>query len=85
IFSGGVAANSFLRSAVQHLANENDLHFSAPPQRLCTDNGVMIAWNGALLHARGLRIVHDTQSIDYSPVYVFTTHSGFLPISSLAT
>lgn len=46
VVAGGVAANSYLRSRIERLATEHDMHFSAPPLGLCTDNGAMIAWAG---------------------------------------
>ncbi len=46
VVSGGVAANSALRAALDRIARENGLTFLAPPLRLCTDNAAMIAWAG---------------------------------------
>lgn len=46
VVAGGVAANTYLRNALQQLATRNRLTFSAPPIRFCTDNGVMVAWAG---------------------------------------
>lgn len=46
VVSGGVAANTYLRSKLKLLAEENGLEFAAPPIRFCTDNGVMVAWAG---------------------------------------
>ena len=46
VVSGGVAANTSLREAIQNLARNKKMKFSAPPLKLCTDNGVMIAWAG---------------------------------------
>lgn len=46
VVAGGVAANTYLREALQKLADRHKLLFSAPPVRFCTDNGVMIAWAG---------------------------------------
>lgn len=46
VVSGGVAANTYLRTRMQELADRQGLIFSAPPIRFCTDNGVMIAWAG---------------------------------------
>ena len=46
VVSGGVAANRFLREHLTTLACAENLLFIAPPQRLCTDNAVMIAWAG---------------------------------------
>ncbi|MGB0660578.1 MAG: tRNA (adenosine(37)-N6)-threonylcarbamoyltransferase complex transferase subunit TsaD [Mangrovicoccus sp.] len=42
--AGGVAANQTLRGALEQVAG--DLPFCAPPLKLCTDNGAMIAWAG---------------------------------------
>ena len=46
VVSGGVAANTSLRTALMALAQKQKLIFAAPPLKLCTDNGVMIAWAG---------------------------------------
>ncbi len=46
VVAGGVAANARLRAALQDLAEWTGLTLIAPPARLCTDNGVMIAWAG---------------------------------------
>lgn len=46
VVSGGVAANQYIRDAISKLAEENDMTFSAPPIKQCTDNGAMIAWAG---------------------------------------
>lgn len=42
--AGGVAANQCLRAQLETVAG--DTPFLAPPLRLCTDNGAMIAWAG---------------------------------------
>jgi N6-L-threonylcarbamoyladenine synthase len=47
VVAGGVAANTAVRGALEGLAAERGLAFSAPPLWLCTDNGAMIAWAGA--------------------------------------
>jgi N6-L-threonylcarbamoyladenine synthase len=46
VVAGGVGANQTLRAALAKLAADSGLAFLAPPQRLCTDNGAMIAWAG---------------------------------------
>ena len=46
VVSGGVAANCALREAIENLARTRQMTFAAPPLKLCTDNGVMIAWAG---------------------------------------
>jgi N6-L-threonylcarbamoyladenine synthase len=44
VVSGGVAANSALRTVLQSTAERANVRFVAPPLRLCTDNAVMVAW-----------------------------------------
>lgn len=46
VVSGGVAANKYIRSIIEKESNKNNIEFKAPPIKLCTDNGVMIAWAG---------------------------------------
>lgn len=46
VFSGGVACNDFIFQALSEMANELGYKIFRPSKRLCTDNGVMIAWNG---------------------------------------
>lgn len=62
VVSGGVAANTYLRSKLEKLAEKNNLTFSAPPIKYCTDNGVMIAWAGLQRFAQG-----KTDSLDFKP------------------
>jgi N6-L-threonylcarbamoyladenine synthase len=54
VVAGGVAANASVRSALSALAEAHRLPFVAPPLWLCTDNGAMIAWAGALRFDAGL-------------------------------
>ena len=46
VVAGGVAANAALREALTQLCAEAGLPLVAPPPKLCTDNGAMIAWAG---------------------------------------
>jgi N6-L-threonylcarbamoyladenine synthase len=46
VIAGGVAANAALRSVLARFCAEAGLPMIAPPQKLCTDNGAMIAWAG---------------------------------------
>ncbi len=46
VIAGGVAANLAIRSALGRFCAEAGLPMVAPPQKLCTDNGAMIAWAG---------------------------------------
>jgi len=47
VVAGGVAANQALRVALREAATRHGFRLVAPPPRLCSDNGVMIAWAGA--------------------------------------
>ena len=44
--AGGVAANSAIRSGLEHVTEVSGVPLIAPPLKLCTDNGAMIAWAG---------------------------------------
>lgn len=46
VIAGGVAANQYLRERLARLAADEGMGLVAPPLRLCTDNGAMIAWAG---------------------------------------
>ena len=52
VVAGGVAANQFLRQALDEVTRAAGFSLTVPPPSLCTDNGAMIAWAGAeRLHA----------------------------------
>ena len=53
--AGGVAANQELRAALLRVAETAGARFVAPPLRLCTDNGAMIAWAGIEAFRAGQR------------------------------
>jgi N6-L-threonylcarbamoyladenine synthase len=46
VVSGGVASNDFIFTALTQMCNELGFKVYRPSKRLCTDNGVMIAWAG---------------------------------------
>ena len=48
VLAGGVGANLQLRNALNEKAMKNGFEVHYPPLELCTDNGVMIAFAGAL-------------------------------------
>jgi N6-L-threonylcarbamoyladenine synthase len=58
VVAGGVAANVYLRGRLEALG----VRLVAPPIRLCTDNGAMIAWAGIERLRRGM-----TDSLDFAP------------------
>lgn len=51
--SGGVAANSAIRSSLQNFCNKRNLTLYMPQEHLCTDNGIMIALAGYFAYKRG--------------------------------
>ncbi len=42
--AGGVAANIYLQKRLQNIADRHNWVIVTPPQNLCGDNGVMVAW-----------------------------------------
>ena len=54
VIAGGVAANQYLLSKIRNNMRINNLETIAPPIKLCTDNGAMIAWAGVERFRLGL-------------------------------
>ncbi|KAK7066703.1 putative tRNA N6-adenosine threonylcarbamoyltransferase, mitochondrial [Halocaridina rubra] len=46
VVSGGVACNQYIKTALRVLCHKMGYTLFCPPPKLCTDNGIMIAWNG---------------------------------------
>lgn len=46
VISGGVASNDFIAKALKLACDEMDFKLVRTPKKLCSDNGIMIAWNG---------------------------------------
>eukprot|EP01080_Neovahlkampfia_damariscottae_P005232 gene5232-8843_t len=46
VVSGGVASNVFLREKLKKICENYQFNLKIPTPRLCTDNGIMIAWAG---------------------------------------
>ncbi|XP_043931118.1 probable tRNA N6-adenosine threonylcarbamoyltransferase, mitochondrial [Protopterus annectens] len=67
VVSGGVASNQYIRKVLQVVANATKSSLLCPPPHLCTDNGVMIAWNGIERLSVGQGILHNTEGIQYEP------------------
>jgi len=55
LLAGGVAANTALRSALDGAAAARGFRVHAPPTRLCTDNGAMVARAGIAAWDAGIR------------------------------
>ncbi len=62
VVAGGVAANAYLRGRLATLAASHGARLVAPPPKLCTDNGAMIAWAGIERLRLGL-----TDGLDFRP------------------
>jgi len=57
VVSGGVASNMYIRQGLDKVSEYYGMSAVFPPPRLCTDNGVMIAWNGLERWREGRGIV----------------------------
>jgi len=53
VLSGGVAANSHLRAALEKMCNKKGARFIVPPMSLCGDNAAMIAASGYFEFEKG--------------------------------
>jgi N6-L-threonylcarbamoyladenine synthase len=62
VVAGGVAANAYLRGRLEKTASEHGARLVAPPVKLCTDNGAMIAWAGLERLRLGM-----TDMLDFRP------------------
>jgi N6-L-threonylcarbamoyladenine synthase len=62
VVAGGVAANLYLRRRLEEVAAKYGARLVAPPVKLCTDNGAMIAWAGL----ERLRLGR-TDALDFRP------------------
>lgn len=67
ILSGGVSANTKIRSALESLASEQDVSFMMPPRKYCMDNATMIAAAG-YFHATNNNYTH-WDTLEASPVW----------------
>ncbi|UCE37846.1 MAG: bifunctional N(6)-L-threonylcarbamoyladenine synthase/serine/threonine protein kinase [Thermoplasmata archaeon] len=61
LLGGGVASNKRLRGMLSTMAEARGAKFACPPQKLCIDNGAMIAWMGLIMFEGGVRMeISDT-------------------------
>jgi N6-L-threonylcarbamoyladenine synthase/N6-L-threonylcarbamoyladenine synthase/protein kinase Bud32 len=61
LLGGGVASNKRLCLMLKTMASARGAKFAVPPQKLCIDNGAMIAWMGIIMHEAGVRMdIKDT-------------------------
>lgn len=66
--SGGVAANTHLRSALSRLCDKRGIHFAMPDKSLCGDNGAMIALAGYFEYQKGNFADTYLNACAYSPL-----------------
>lgn len=71
VVSGGVACNSHFRKYLSIVCAEMGYTLVCPPPKLCTDNGIMIAWNGMEKWTAGVGVAKDIDAIDIEPKSVF--------------
>ncbi|XP_032779692.2 probable tRNA N6-adenosine threonylcarbamoyltransferase, mitochondrial [Daphnia magna] len=67
VVSGGVACNSHFRKYLSIVCAEMGYTLVCPPPKLCTDNGIMIAWNGMEKWTAGVGVAKDIDAIDIEP------------------
>ncbi|KAM3962360.1 tRNA N6-adenosine threonylcarbamoyltransferase, mitochondrial [Aphomia sociella] len=68
VVSGGVACNNTIFKSIELIGKKWGYMVYRPPSRLCTDNGVMVAWNGVEKFRRKSGIVSDIDLSDITPV-----------------
>ncbi|KAI1884870.1 hypothetical protein AGOR_G00214320 [Albula goreensis] len=73
VVSGGVASNTYFRKALKIVTDATNLSLLCPPPKLCTDNGVMIAWNGVEKLREGRGIMSYNDEVRYEPKAPFGT------------
>ncbi|KYN44022.1 putative O-sialoglycoprotein endopeptidase 2 [Trachymyrmex septentrionalis] len=64
VISGGVACNNFLAKTLEIVCSERGFKFVRTPPRLCNDNGVMIAWNGAEKWMANINVLRNREEIE---------------------
>ncbi len=69
VVTGGVASNKYLRDNFYKKFEYTDIPVMYPPINLCTDNGVMVAWNGMEKIKRGIYYHPDEIGADTAEAY----------------
>ncbi|KAM3608458.1 uncharacterized protein V6R79_025982 [Siganus canaliculatus] len=67
VLSGGVASNRYIRRTLSVITEATGLQLLCPPAKFCTDNGVMIAWNGVERLREGKGILPPHVDVLYEP------------------
>ncbi|XP_028169657.1 tRNA N6-adenosine threonylcarbamoyltransferase, mitochondrial-like [Ostrinia nubilalis] len=68
VVSGGVACNNFIFKAIEVIGTKMGYNVFRPPPKLCTDNGIMIAWNGIEKLKKKSILVTNIDDKDIHPV-----------------
>ncbi|CAB4066761.1 unnamed protein product [Lepeophtheirus salmonis] len=68
VVSGGVACNKTLRSYIDKIASTYGYDTYYPPPQYCTDNGLMIAWNGIEKMRAGWEMVQPKNALSIQPL-----------------
>ncbi|KAH9496874.1 putative tRNA N6-adenosine threonylcarbamoyltransferase, mitochondrial [Bulinus truncatus] len=73
VVSGGVASNAYVRENLIHVCSLYSYRVVFPPSKLCTDNGIMIAWNGMEKLLSGHNYFCDLETLQVEPRCPFGT------------
>jgi N6-L-threonylcarbamoyladenine synthase len=76
---GGVAANAELRRRVASVASQAGWRLVVPHPRLCTDNGVMVAWSAIEKASLGFSDVVD-EEVEVVPRWPFREYGEKEPV-----
>lgn len=69
VVSGGVACNDFIFNSIKLLGDKLGYNVYRPPPKVCTDNGIMITWNGIeKLRQQEHNITTNIQLQDIEPI-----------------
>lgn len=66
VLSGGCASNDFLFTALTQMGENFGFKTVRPSKKYCTDNGVMIAWNGVE------RIMNEKPTLDFDDIDIYS-------------
>lgn len=64
VVSGGAACNNFIAKCLETVCSNMGYKFVRPPPKLCTDNGIMIAWNGVERWIADRGVFRDREEIE---------------------
>lgn len=67
VISGGVSANQYIREYLSNVLKNLGLNLYVSPIELCTDNAVMIAWNGVEILKRYNMDYELFRNLDFAP------------------